>query len=473
MKKIGILFIFGINSLIAYDGFYAPYEEGTSHRVSQGYNGIVSHYGAGLAYAIDFAGNFDVYAPKDGVVAKIGKDSTKIKYCRDNPQYWHGSANYLAIKHDDGVYTYYYHLDSINVNIGDKVVRGKTVLGISGNTGCSTSNHLHFQFAKKASMSRSNSLKISFDDIGIPEKGKYYKSKNSPIVVLNSNLSIVDGAGSLIRTELLGTGTEDEKNCQWGCYRDEADMQSHTRPSTVSFQWKATNSCKKLKIGILASEAYRKKYNTWINPHSPLKVKIYRKKWSDDVVTEAFKTTLPKTVDYVSGWNNIIITSQEPLSKVQEIIAECTENDDGKDVTMLDDETLIDLPLNYKYGGQSSIIRGSNSTYNDQKDGIYQDMAIGLSDNKAMTLFQWQTSSNCNSLLLKSGTYTDGYSATLNGVSMKGWAEKNWADNKCNKKLPCTLKNSSTDGKSHFYIIKVKTNANALDGNRISAVCTQ
>jgi len=284
---------------------------------------------------------------------------------------------------------------------------------------------------------------------------------------------IVDGAGSLIRPEILNTS--DRYRCQWGCYRDEAHMQKHSTPSIVSFQWKATNNCKKLKIGVKASKEYREKYKTWINPHNPLKVKIYTKAWNNEVITEAFKTTLPKTVDYVTGWNNIIITSQEPLSKVQKIIAECTESDDGKDVTMLNDETTIKLPLNYKFGGQSSIIRGSNKNYNKQKDGIYQDVAIGLSTNKAITLFQWQTSANCKSLVLKSGRYPNGQgiSTSVNDINIKSWSDSSWSNTSCNNKLPCTINApSSNNGKyGSYYIIKVKTNASTLYGNRISAVC--
>lgn len=475
MKKLTLLLILSISSVFGYSGYYAPYKGGTSHKVSQGYEGRTSHYGAGGAYAIDFSGSFDIYAPKDGIVDLVGKDSYKIPYCKKYPQYWHGPANYIRIKHNDGVYSYYYHLKTVNVKKGDKVIRGKTILGISGNTGCSTATHLHFQFAKKASMLRANSLKISLEDIGIPLEGKYYTSKNYPKEETSNNKSIIDGAGSLIRPEILNTA--DRYRCQWGCYRDEADMQVHSsNPSTVSFQWKATNNCKKLKIGVMASDAYRKKYHTWINPHEPLKVKIYTKAWDNEIVSEAFKTTLPKTVDYVDGWNNIIVTSQQPLSKVQKIIAECTEDDDGKDVTMLD-ETSIELPLNYKFGGQSSIIRDSNKDYNRQKDGIYQDVAIGLSDNKAVTLFQWQTSSNCKSLVLKSGHYPNGngVSTSVNGINIKSWNDSSWSSTSCNNRLPCTIKAPSNhNGKyGDYYIIKVKTNANTLDGNRISAVCKE
>jgi len=177
-----ILMLLGITNLFGYSGYYAPYKAETTQKVSQNYDGTLSHYGAGLGYALDFSGQFDVYPPKDGVVEKVGTDSYKISYCVNNPQHWHGPANYIRIRHSDGVYSYYYHLETISVKEGDFVKRGKTILGVSGNTGCSTANHLHFQFSKYANMKRVNSLKISLEDIGIPSSGTYYTSKNYPLL---------------------------------------------------------------------------------------------------------------------------------------------------------------------------------------------------------------------------------------------------------------------------------------------------
>lgn len=187
MKKIILLLLIGVGSLFAYDGYYAPYKAGTTLRVSQGYDGILSHHGAGYAYAIDIAGQFDIYPSKDGTVDKIGTDSTIIDFCRNNPQHWHGPANYIRIKHNDGVFSYYYHLGQISVVDEQKVYAGTTKLGVSGNTGCSTSTHLHLQFSNRASMSTASSLKIRFEDIGYPIRNNSYTSKN-----IGSYLSVYD-----------------------------------------------------------------------------------------------------------------------------------------------------------------------------------------------------------------------------------------------------------------------------------------
>lgn len=60
-----------------------------------------------------------------------------------------GKACYVRIKHNNGLYTLYYHLKSrsITVKKGELVKKGQ-VIGIIGNTGIATGIHLHFQIDK-------------------------------------------------------------------------------------------------------------------------------------------------------------------------------------------------------------------------------------------------------------------------------------------------------------------------------------
>ena len=58
-----------------------------------------------------------------------------------------GFGNIVTIKHDNGFWTLYAHLDSISVKKGDKVDQNKEV-GKSGNTGVGSGPHLHFQIQK-------------------------------------------------------------------------------------------------------------------------------------------------------------------------------------------------------------------------------------------------------------------------------------------------------------------------------------
>jgi murein DD-endopeptidase MepM/ murein hydrolase activator NlpD len=73
-----------------------------------------------------------VGASADGLVIHVGGDPC----C--------GYGLHVIIDHGDGYTTLYAHLSFINVEEGQKVRRGQA-LGTSGNTGLSTSEHLHFE----------------------------------------------------------------------------------------------------------------------------------------------------------------------------------------------------------------------------------------------------------------------------------------------------------------------------------------
>ena len=54
------------------------------------------------------------------------------------------TGNTVVIEHLPGIYSLYYHLNSIDVREGTLVAAG-TLLGLSGNTGLSTAPHLHWE----------------------------------------------------------------------------------------------------------------------------------------------------------------------------------------------------------------------------------------------------------------------------------------------------------------------------------------
>lgn len=59
-----------------------------------------------------------------------------------------GWGNFVVIKHDDGYYSLYGHMDSIAVSKGQRIENkdgAATVIGTMGNTGASTGPHLHFE----------------------------------------------------------------------------------------------------------------------------------------------------------------------------------------------------------------------------------------------------------------------------------------------------------------------------------------
>ncbi len=53
-------------------------------------------------------------------------------------------GNYIVINHGNGMQTWYQHLSSMNVTVGQTVARGQ-VIGNVGTTGISTGPHLHFE----------------------------------------------------------------------------------------------------------------------------------------------------------------------------------------------------------------------------------------------------------------------------------------------------------------------------------------
>lgn len=54
------------------------------------------------------------------------------------------AGNYIIIDHGDGLVTKYMHHEELYVKKGQQVTKGQQI-GLSGTTGNSTGNHLHFQ----------------------------------------------------------------------------------------------------------------------------------------------------------------------------------------------------------------------------------------------------------------------------------------------------------------------------------------
>ncbi|MBA3396090.1 MAG: M23 family metallopeptidase [Deltaproteobacteria bacterium] len=122
-----------------------PYPTGLTFSVLQGFHGAFSHRGSN-EYAVDFDCPVatPVVAARDGVVvayndAAQGSGTTPefLDYKR---------TNFVLVLHDDGTLGEYMHLapSGIVVKAGQRVGRGES-LALSGNTGFSSTPHLHFQ----------------------------------------------------------------------------------------------------------------------------------------------------------------------------------------------------------------------------------------------------------------------------------------------------------------------------------------
>ena len=127
-----------------------PYPHGLTFTVLQGFHGAFSHRGSN-EYAVDF--NCPVATPV--VAARPGRvvathasaqgSGTTTEYLDDK------RTNFVLVLHDDGTIGEYMHLapSGVRVKPGERVER-RQPLGLSGNTGFSSTPHLHFQVMTSA-----------------------------------------------------------------------------------------------------------------------------------------------------------------------------------------------------------------------------------------------------------------------------------------------------------------------------------
>lgn len=112
--------------------------------VMQGPRGTYSHFaGSGSENAVDWdvPEGTTVCAAREGRVVGVRDDST---FSGTDPKL-KPLGNYVIIKHDDGTFADYHHLQTGGalVKIGDDVKVGQPI-GLSGKTGFASKPHLHF-----------------------------------------------------------------------------------------------------------------------------------------------------------------------------------------------------------------------------------------------------------------------------------------------------------------------------------------
>lgn len=100
---------------------------------------IIDNYHRGIDL---ISQNVNVIAVNDGIVINATLDQNNNKS---------GYGNYVVIKHNDGNYTLYSHLQegSITVTKGDAVCQGQ-IIGKIGQTGNAFAPHLHFELREGA-----------------------------------------------------------------------------------------------------------------------------------------------------------------------------------------------------------------------------------------------------------------------------------------------------------------------------------
>jgi murein DD-endopeptidase MepM/ murein hydrolase activator NlpD len=111
-----------------------------------------------------------------------------------------GWGKYVVIKHDDGTYTLYGHLDSINVKKGQKIENktgAATVIGKVGSTGASTGPHLHFELGNGWNGTIKGKMDpTAYVDSYIRGGGTVAVSGDAPSVALGGNMQRPSEANS-------------------------------------------------------------------------------------------------------------------------------------------------------------------------------------------------------------------------------------------------------------------------------------
>ena len=174
-------------------------------RVTKGNNKITQKY-SGVHKGVDIGSlggdNDYVIAHSNGVVIKVVKNKKNDVNAKGDASY----GNYIKIKHSDGYYTLYAHLDKVYVKKGDKVVKGQ-IIGYMGNTGVSYGKHLHFEVrnTKDKRINPTKYLKIDLPSTNILYQVYDLKKKRwLPNVEINTN----DYAGN--KNDLIGAIYIDE-----------------------------------------------------------------------------------------------------------------------------------------------------------------------------------------------------------------------------------------------------------------------
>ncbi len=130
-----------------------PYPNGVSVKVNQGNGGTASHnVGKVQEWALDLSGDQGdpLVAARGGKVVRVVNGVTlSCPYCGvlsfpPCPQSCPPYGNHVAIEHQDGDVSWYMHLLSSGLQVGQYIQRGAPI-GLLGTTGRSTAPHLHFQ----------------------------------------------------------------------------------------------------------------------------------------------------------------------------------------------------------------------------------------------------------------------------------------------------------------------------------------
>ncbi len=124
-----------------------------------------------FTYSIDFllSEGTEIIASRSGIITKIksnGKENYSGKDMKKGEEAYKKHMNEIEIEHDDGTFASYSHLkyNGAKVKVGQRTEQGQ-VIGLSGNTGWSSSPHLDFSVYRKNYKGwKIKSVKFEFED---------------------------------------------------------------------------------------------------------------------------------------------------------------------------------------------------------------------------------------------------------------------------------------------------------------------
>lgn len=150
-----------------------PFEKGSKYKVIQGYGGLFSHQHI-AAIDFDMPVGTPVCAAREGVIFAYKDDSDAggpfARYKR--------KANFIMIKHDDGSFGCYWHLQKDGILIKEGRVKKGQLIGYSGKTGFVYRGHLHFSVKRILNYDEDSYIRTKFKTtagVVILERGKTYE----------------------------------------------------------------------------------------------------------------------------------------------------------------------------------------------------------------------------------------------------------------------------------------------------------
>lgn len=157
--------------------YHLPFTKGASSLLIQGPNGVFSHRGPDFEFDFLMPVNTPILAARGGVVLTV--QDNFVDRC---PLTKNCSANFVAIRHDDGSIARYLHINQYSACVSEKqkIQRGD-VIALSGNVGISLLPHLHFDVLWRSIIGSKPPLFVEVDQkgSGMPKAGRRYVSANS------------------------------------------------------------------------------------------------------------------------------------------------------------------------------------------------------------------------------------------------------------------------------------------------------